>query len=274
MSFFPSLTKRVVIAVPGIGLFIAVALLNIQILTVAFFSLIAALCGAEAIALLDSNTKLPQKLTGALLTGGSAISVSLLEPVCVLPLLIVPGAVMSLWWIIAAGVVDAGKRIAGGTGLMIVLALGFGLLSKFRLDFESPWVLFIPLMLCWLADSMAYFIGSALGKHKLAPSVSPSKSWEGFIAGIFGAVAGALIAGTAGAGLPALPMIVIGIAGGIAAVAGDLFESALKRDAGVKDSGSILPGHGGLLDRFDSILAVVPVTWIILVLYGFAGIVP
>jgi phosphatidate cytidylyltransferase len=118
---------------------------------------------------------------------------------------------------------------------------------------------------------MAYFIGSAFGKHKLAPAVSPAKSWEGFIAGMAGAVAGAVFAGTAGAGFPLFLMVATGTAGGIAAVTGDLFESALKRDAGIKDTGSILPGHGGVLDRFDSILAVVPVVWFILMFYGSAG---
>lgn len=271
MKPFHSLVNRIAIAVPGIGLFVAVALLNIPILTVIFFSSIAALCGAEAIFLLDSAAGISKKAGGAILAGGAAASVSMLDPAFALVILLIPGTVMSLWWVLGDGVIDAGKRIAGSIGIMAVIALGFGLLARLRLDFESPWILFIPLILCWAADSMAYFIGSAFGKHKLAPAVSPAKSWEGFIAGMAGAVAGAVFAGTAGAGFPLFLMVVTGTAGGIAAVTGDLFESAMKRDAGIKDTGSILPGHGGVLDRFDSILAVVPVVWLILMFYGSAG---
>lgn len=271
MKSFHSLLNRISIAIPGIGLFVAVALLNIPILTVVFFALIAALCGSEAISLLDSGAGISKKSAGAVLAGSAAASVSLLDPVFSMVIILIPGIVMSLWWILGDGVDDAGKRIAGSTGIMVVIALGFGLLARLRLDFDSPWIFFIPLILCWIADSMAYFVGSAFGKHKLAPSISPAKSWEGFIAGLTGAVAGAVLVGTTGAGLPLYLMIAVGIAGGIAAVTGDLFESALKRDAGIKDSGSILPGHGGVLDRFDSILAVVPVVWLILILYGSAG---
>ncbi len=271
MKSFHSLLNRIAIAIPGIGLFVAVALLNIPILTVIFFSFIAALCGSEAISLLDSRAGISKKLAGAVLAGCATASVSLLDPVFAMVILLIPGIVMSLWWILGDGAVDAGKRITGSTGIMAVIAIGFGLLARLRLDFESPWIFFIPLILCWIADSMAYFVGSAFGKHKLAPAISPAKSWEGFIAGIAGAVAGAVFAGTIGAGLPVFLMIATGITGGIAAVTGDLFESALKRDAGIKDSGSILPGHGGVLDRFDSILAVVPVVWLILMFYGSAG---
>lgn len=271
MKPFHSLVNRITIAVPGIGLFVVVALMNIPILTVVFFSSIAALCGAEAISLLDSGAEISKKFAGAILAGGSTASVSLLDPVFAMVILLIPGIVLSLWWVLGDGADDAGKRIAGSTGIMAIIALGFGLLARLRLDFESPWILFIPLILCWVADSMAYFIGSAFGKHKLAPDVSPAKSWEGFFAGIAGAVAGAVIAGTTGAGLPLFLMVATGITGGIAAVTGDLFESALKRDANIKNSGSILPGHGGVLDRFDSILAVVPVVWLILMFYGFAG---
>ena len=147
MKSFHSLLNRIIIAIPGIGLFIAVAFLNIQILTVAFFSLIAALCGSEAISLLDSGAGISKKSAGAVLAGGAAASVSLLDPVFSMVIILVPGIVMSLWWVLGDGVCDAGKRIAGSTGMMAIIALGFGLLARLRLDFDSPWILFIPLLL-------------------------------------------------------------------------------------------------------------------------------
>ena len=119
------------------------------------------------------------------------------------------------------------------------------------------WLIWL-FFLAWGADIGAYFAGRAFGRHKLAPSVSPGKTWEG----VCGGVLLALVVCAPGAFLltPAwlywVPLIVflVGVS-----VFGDLFESVLKRTTGVKDSGSLLPGHGGLLDRIDSLLAVLPV---------------
>jgi phosphatidate cytidylyltransferase len=114
-------------------------------------------------------------------------------------------------------------------------------------------------------------VGVALGKNKLLPKVSPKKSWEGFFGGLAGSVTGSLVVGHM-AGIDTIPLLVLGFAGGIAGVYGDLFESALKRDADIKDSGMILMGHGGILDRFDSAVAVAPVALVILHLFGIAGL--
>ncbi len=112
----------------------------------------------------------------------------------------------------------------------------------------------------WAADSVAYFVGMAIGKHKLFPRVSPKKSWEGAIGGLVGATAA--FTGMAAWLMPNLdPMLaaVCGAAVGIVGPLGDLSESLLKRDAVVKDSGGIIPGHGGVFDRFDSMLFAAPV---------------
>ncbi len=107
----------------------------------------------------------------------------------------------------------------------------------------------------WGNDAMAYFVGSAIGRHKLAPRISPSKSVEGFVGGLVGSVlVWVLVALFL---VPHLDVVLAGVCGlvvGIAAVFGDLFESRIKRGAGVKDSGNLIPGHGGLLDRSDSML--------------------
>lgn len=152
----------------------------------------------------------------------------------------------------------------------------------------------LPLAVTWVGDASAYFAGAAWGKAKLAPAISPNKSWVGFWAAVGGgaiaAVAWLLVARAAtGAGVPApgevsepgavMPLLGSGVAGivvmavvgsvmGIAAVVGDLVESLLKREAGVKDSGTFFPGHGGVLDRIDSLLFTIPTAYVALALLG------
>ncbi|WP_072370795.1 phosphatidate cytidylyltransferase [Thermophilibacter mediterraneus] len=107
----------------------------------------------------------------------------------------------------------------------------------------------------WGNDAMAYFVGSAIGAHKLAPRISPSKSVEGFVGGIAGSVAvWALVSAFLVPELDMALAVACGLVVGVASVFGDLFESRIKRGAGVKDSGNLIPGHGGLLDRSDSML--------------------
>ncbi|MBP6597750.1 MAG: phosphatidate cytidylyltransferase, partial [Arenimonas sp.] len=122
------------------------------------------------------------------------------------------------------------------------------------------WTLF-ALALVWAADSGAYFAGSRFGRRKLAPSISPGKTWEGVLGGLAAsmllAVAVLPMLGLAWPALPALVLLTLVTAA--ISVAGDLFESLMKRQSGVKDSGALLPGHGGLMDRLDSLLAALPI---------------
>src|ERR1700690_807216 len=157
-------------------------------------------------------------------------------------------------------------------GLPRAAALLFGVVYIFGswriailLHERSPWWLLFALLLTWLGDSAAYYIGSRVGRHKMAPTVSPKKSWEGAVA--------SLVASTIFAALylpqliPAVtlgPAIILGVAGNFAGQVGDLAESALKRGAGVKDSGTMLPGHGGWLDRVDSVLFALPMIYALL----------
>ncbi len=113
----------------------------------------------------------------------------------------------------------------------------------------------------WANDSFAYMAGSAFGRHKMAPRISPKKSWEGFVAGTLGTTGVWLAAALCRASISRLAGgSLIGLAASIAAVIGDLAESRIKREVGVKDSGTLLPGHGGFLDRFDSFIMVAIVT--------------
>ena len=124
----------------------------------------------------------------------------------------------------------------------------------------GPWILLFALVITWVGDTAAYFVGRAIGKHKLAPNLSPNKTWEGSIASIVGAMLiGWWLATRINVPMP----IVLGLAaaGNVAGQLGDLLESSFKRSAGVKDSGSILPGHGGMLDRIDALILTIPVVW-------------
>lgn len=107
----------------------------------------------------------------------------------------------------------------------------------------------------WANDAVAYLVGSRIGAHKLAPRISPNKSWEGFWAGLVGSVAVWIVLAFAGVANIGVPLAAaIGVVVGVVGVIGDLFESRIKRGVGVKDSGNLIPGHGGLLDRSDSLL--------------------
>lgn len=130
------------------------------------------------------------------------------------------------------------------------------------------WILYTFLMV-WLGDSAAYFIGSRWGRHKLSPYLSPKKSWEGGAAGLLSSIAvGIGLVPLLGLDLAYYWAALLGVLAGILALLGDLAESLLKRQAGVKDSGRLIPGHGGMLDRVDSLLFVVPAV------YYFLQIVP
>jgi phosphatidate cytidylyltransferase len=139
------------------------------------------------------------------------------------------------------------------------------------LDNGRSWV-FLAIFVTFGSDSTAYFIGSSFGKHKLAPTISPKKTWEGAIGGMAGAAAVSLLF------LCVKPvqltsylnwwqLVIIALAISAVGLMGDLVESLFKRNTGVKDSGSIFPGHGGMLDRMDSIVFAVVLVYYIVVLF-------
>ncbi len=128
----------------------------------------------------------------------------------------------------------------------------------------SPNLILGLFIVIWLNDSGAYVVGSTMGKHKLFPRVSPKKTWEGFIGGVIVAMTGGYVLSIFMPDLQTWQWIAFGGAVSIFATLGDLNESLLKRTMGVKDSGSILPGHGGMLDRFDSILLACPAIFFLL----------
>ncbi|MBW2701511.1 MAG: phosphatidate cytidylyltransferase [Deltaproteobacteria bacterium] len=148
------------------------------------------------------------------------------------------------------------------TGVFYVGALPACLLHLRQL--EHGWALvFLAMMITWGSDTAAYFVGRSLGRRKLYPAVSPGKTWEGSAGGLLGAVGAALLARATF--LPELGMghaVAVALLAGVLAQLGDLVESLLKRNMGVKDSGRLLPGHGGMLDRIDALIFAVPAVWL------------
>jgi phosphatidate cytidylyltransferase len=165
----------------------------------------------------------------------------------------------------------------------VYVALPLGFLVQIREQWSGAFLLLYLLLLVWAGDIFAYFVGRSLGRHLMSPRISPKKTWEGAIASLLASlVVGMLLYNYAlpistallNAHLidrrdgffalqkpPLLPTLLLSAAINIAAQLGDLVESLIKRGAGVKDSGSILPGHGGMLDRIDALLFAAPVLW-------------
>jgi len=169
----------------------------------------------------------------------------------------------SLWWFVAlAWILLAPQRVpAWGAALAGPLALAPTWFALTRMAETWPhgrdWV-FFTLLLAFAADIGAYFAGRAFGRVKLAPRVSPGKTWEGVLGGMVLALAVAWGA-SAWFGVPAGRLVPLGLVAAAFSVVGDLTESLFKRASGLKDSGTLIPGHGGVLDRIDSVLAATPI---------------
>lgn len=192
----------------------------------------------------------------------------------------------TLFWLIAVPVAVSRFVAIGGqrlAGRILVFVLCFTTwLGLLQADGLGKAFLLSSLLIIWVADTAAYFAGRAFGKHKLAPAVSPGKTWEGMIGALLANLALAIVMAKTmpvSADNPAgsvFSLIQMSMGWGfmlaftvlitLVSVMGDLYESLLKRIAGVKDSGQLLPGHGGVLDRIDALLAVIPVTMCVVTL--------
>lgn len=146
-------------------------------------------------------------------------------------------------------------------GWVVLVPTGLAMMDL-RAAQPGPWILLLVMCLVWVADSAAYFAGRKYGKRKLAPSISPGKTWEGVAGAMLGVSAYVLLVwgySPYSVNPGVLPILLLAAWWWvILAVIGDLFESAIKRQAGVKDSGTLLPGHGGLLDRIDALTSTLP----------------
>lgn len=158
----------------------------------------------------------------------------------------VSGTVMGTFW------------ICGGLGFILLLR---------NLPAHGRLAVFTVMIAVWAGDTLAYFGGRLLGRHKMAPSTSPGKTWEGFVCGSAATIFVAFVALYKQDFLTIPQSIVLGVALAIVAPLGDLFESLLKRDAGVKDSGTLLGGHGGMLDRLDAFFFAAPAAFFVVLAF-------
>jgi phosphatidate cytidylyltransferase len=177
-----------------------------------------------------------------------------------------------VWWLVAlAWIIFAPRSVAPWSAALAgVLALVPAWLALVRLRLDpshgAQWVLF-TLLLVWGADIGAYFAGHRFGRTRLAPNVSPGKTWEGVLGG-FALSAVVAVAGSAWFALPLYTFVPLCLAAVGFSIVGDLTESLLKRFAGVKDSGTLFPGHGGVMDRIDSVTSAAPVLFFGLTILG------
>lgn len=248
----------------------------------AVISAVAAMCAVELYAMLRSDHRKPNELFGLIAAAAMPIATALYATGVVgsgastdsqlgaVGLTAVTGGLVlaALVWNIAFAQVNATDT---ATTVFGALYTGFALshLVLIRALDSGAELVLIALAGVWAMDVIAYLVGSAFGTHPLAPHISPKKSWEGFIAGAIGTVAAwGLGWRLTGSPLPLWWFLLTGAVAALAAVFGDLAESQLKREVRIKDSGKLLPGHGGFLDRFDSMIVVAIVVYYMLLLGG------
>ena len=167
-----------------------------------------------------------------------------------------------LFFLVSSTRAPATVAISGTISGAAWIGFGLGFLLLLRdLPAHGRLTSFAVLIAVWADDTVAYLIGRALGRHRFSPTLSPKKTWEGFVAGTGAAVFATFIVFYKQHFLTVTQSIVLGVVVAVAAALGDLFESALKRDMQVKDSGSLLAGHGGVLDRVDAFLFALPAAY-------------
>jgi phosphatidate cytidylyltransferase len=259
------LGRRIATAAVAIPLLLLALFWGPPMLIVAVAAAAAALGLWEFYALLRVRAVPPLRVTGFILAAAFFLQTvrPALVPQALVPIaaLIVLGAMLTRGGDLPTSVASAAGTLLGAAWLG---GLG-GTLASLRLapyELGGPWVMLLLLATIMCADSAALFVGSAIGRHKMAPRISPGKTWEGFAGALVGGVAGALVVRRLGlAWLPLSHAVALALLVTLAGVIGDLAESLLKRWAGVKDSGALFPGHGGMLDRLDSLLAGAPLLY-------------
>lgn len=241
--------------------------------TMIYLMVVAGICAGEFYYMLRSDSKLPNEalgVAGAVLFMPATYLGGLAGAMIVAVVLLIALLVWYVFWL-RARIQDVAVSFLGAayTGLLLS-----GLIV-IRTAVEAPWgglVLFLLFLSVWANDAFAYFVGSKIGKHKLAPRISPKKSWEGFFAGLVGS----MLVWVVMSFIPVIDLsipvaLLFGLVCGLMEMLGDLAESRIKRNSGFKDSGTIMPGHGGLLDRCDSLfLASVSASFLMVI----GGVIP
>jgi phosphatidate cytidylyltransferase len=263
-GFAANLARRVGTAAVALPLLLAAVFLGPPLLT-AGIAAAAVLVGlGEFFGLMKARGLTPFAIPGVVLL--AAVFVEVARPVA--PVSLWPAvALVTLIALLRGGTDFSATVPSAGLTLLGAAYLGSmgGAVAALRLvqpEREGAWRLVLLLAIVMVADTTAFFVGSAAGRRRLAPAISPGKSIEGALGGLGGGVAAAAVVRELG--LPSVPLghaLLLGLAVASLGIAGDLVESLLKRWAGVKDSGVLFPGHGGMLDRLDSVLFGAPVLY-------------
>ncbi len=265
------LAKRIVTAVIGIP--VAVYIINygtwVFAAAVAVLALVAWHEFFRMMAVKNIKIHYPTGFMGVILVLGCAWLGNAQETSMVILLLVLASMVKTVLCHKNFGLIEAAVTVLG----TLYVSLPFSHLLLLRFTEANQYIptalgslaagaayLWLAFVGTWASDTLAYFVGSTLGRHKLCPAISPGKTYEGAAGGLIGSTLGVTAMGML-FGLPVMHTLILGLLVGIVAPLGDLTESALKRFAGVKDSGSLLPGHGGVLDRFDAVMFATPVVY-------------
>ena len=238
-----------------------VCILVSDISTLVFLCATAGICAGEFYYMLRADAKLPNEMLGIIAAMLYPVSVYFLGVVGALYVSIALLLSLIVWYVfwLRARVPDVGVSFFGAayTGLLLS-----GIVVV-RTALPDPWggVLVIGIFLSiWANDSFAYLVGSKIGKHKMAPVLSPKKSIEGAVGGVVGAALLGVIYAAATQGKMAEYALICAV-GALISMVGDLAASAIKRNQNIKDYGKLIPGHGGILDRFDSVIITAPVIY-------------
>lgn len=251
---FKGLSVRIVSGVVYVGLFIGCILAG-TIPTALFIALLSGLCAHEFFLMVRRDGKVPNEVIGdvaAVLFPLAALGDSVLLTALIFLFMLAIG----LWYVYTprARIADVSATLMGPiyTGFMLSSIV---LLRDALPGLAGPVLTIGVCASLWVSDSFAYLVGKAFGKHKMAPRISPKKTWEGFAGGIAGSVLVWLILVLTGLfTFDVFFAILCGALVAVLGVFGDLIESRIKRGVGVKDSGNLIPGHGGMLDRCDSLI--------------------
>jgi phosphatidate cytidylyltransferase len=263
-GFARNLAQRVGTALVALPLLLAALVAGPPWLGFALLALALALGLHEFYALVSARGIRPLRLAGAL--AACALFLDVVAPAW-LPVPCGPlGVLLLLAALLPRGLgqdaVAAGAATLLGAAYLGVLGGTIGALLVIEPAVEGGFRIVLLLGILVLADTFAFFVGHAVGRHRLAPGISPGKTIEGALGGLAGGVAGAFLIRQLGLPwLPPLHAVGLGITVAALGIAGDLLESLLKRWAGAKDSGALFPGHGGMLDRLDSLLFGAPVLY-------------
>ena len=274
------MTKRILT-----GVLIAVVtllfIMTSSLTTMIFLAVLSGICAWEFYAMLRADAKLPNELIGTAAAALYPVSYYFLGLYGLLSLTTLFALVLLIWYVFytSARITDVAVTLFGAlyTGLMLTSLILIRQIPPLQEGFFLPGVwggllVLIIIFSTFANDAAAYFVGRKIGRHKMAPRISPSKSWEGFLAGMAASLLFWCL-------IPLLPGVNLAwgwaIGGGLLCgwigILGDLVESRIKRSTGHKDSSNLLPGHGGFLDRLDSLLLVGAAASIILRFTGALG---